>query len=118
MQVLDVLGRRWALRILWELRNGPQTFRGLRDACDEVSPSSLNQRLAELRALGAVATGGDGYALTASGTRLATIVLALHRWAEAEGTRATRPRGGVDAGSQRTKITSRARGARRQTQRG
>jgi DNA-binding HxlR family transcriptional regulator len=82
MRVLDVLGRRWALRVLWELRDGPRTFRGLREACDDVSPSSLNQRLAELRTIGAVTTSDDGYQLTASGTRLARIVLELHRWAE------------------------------------
>jgi len=84
MRVLDRLGRRWALRVLWELRDGPRTFRALREACDDVSPSSLNQRLIELRALGAVVRGDDGYALTPSGVRLGKIVLELHRWAEGE----------------------------------
>jgi DNA-binding HxlR family transcriptional regulator len=83
MRVLDTLGRRWALRILWELRDGPQTFRALRAACDDVSPSSLNQRLADLRALGAIELRDDGYALTPPGVRLGAIVLDLHRWAEA-----------------------------------
>jgi DNA-binding HxlR family transcriptional regulator len=82
MQVLEALGRRWALRILWELRAGPQTFRTLRDACDGVSPSSLNARLADLRALGAVELADDGYTLTASGRRLGAILLDLHAWAE------------------------------------
>jgi DNA-binding HxlR family transcriptional regulator len=82
MRVLDALGRRWALRILWELREGPRTFRALREACDDVSPSSLNQRLADLRTLGAVERREDGYALTRPGTRLGQIVLELHRWAE------------------------------------
>ncbi|HTO53257.1 MAG TPA: transcriptional regulator, partial [Myxococcota bacterium] len=27
MAALDLLGRRWALRVLWELRNGPHSFR-------------------------------------------------------------------------------------------
>lgn len=83
MRLLDLLGRRWALRILWELRTGPQTFRALRDACDAISPTSLNQRLAELRAINAIATSDAGYALTPSGKRLAKILLALHGWAEA-----------------------------------
>ncbi|HSR96090.1 MAG TPA: helix-turn-helix domain-containing protein [Kofleriaceae bacterium] len=83
MRVLDALGRRWALRILWELRSGARTFRALREACDDVSPSSLNQRLADLRALGVVERGDDGYALTPRGVRLGQIVLELHRWAEA-----------------------------------
>ena len=82
MRVLDRLGRRWALRVLWELRDGPRTFRALREACDDVSPSSLNQRLAELRALGVVELGDDGYGLTASGVRLSRIMLDLYRWAE------------------------------------
>ena len=82
MRVLEVLGRRWALRALWELRDGPRTFRALREACDDVSPSSLNHRLADLRALGVVSLGEGGYALTRPGARLSRILLALHRWAE------------------------------------
>jgi len=82
MRVLDVLGRRWSLRVLWELRDGARTFRALRAACDDVSPSSLNLRLAELRELGAIELGNDGYALTAAGQRLGAILLELHTWAE------------------------------------
>ena len=82
MRVLDRLGRRWALRVLWELRDGPLTFRALREACDDVSPSSLNQRLRELRALGVIAPGDDGYGLTPSGARLSRIMLDLSRWDE------------------------------------
>ena len=48
MAVLDLIGRRWTLRILWELRDGPQGARALRDRCDAMSPSVLYQRLAEL----------------------------------------------------------------------
>jgi DNA-binding HxlR family transcriptional regulator len=82
MRVLDLLGRRWSLRILWELRDGACTFRALREACDDVSPSSLNQRLTELRELGAVEAGDHGYRLTASGKELGRILLSLHQWAE------------------------------------
>jgi DNA-binding HxlR family transcriptional regulator len=82
MQLLEVLGRRWALRALWELRDGPRTFRALREACDDVSPSSLNHRLADLRALGVVVLGDDGYALSKPGARLTRILRELHRWAE------------------------------------
>ena len=49
MVVLDLLGRRGALRILWELRAGPLTFRALQ-AASESNPSLVNTRLAELRA--------------------------------------------------------------------
>ncbi len=82
MRVMERLGQRWALRVLWELRQGPLTFRALREACDDVSPSSLNQRMRELRALGVVELGNDGYGLTPSGVQLSRILLDLSRWAE------------------------------------
>ena len=82
MRALDVLGRRWSLRILWELRRGPLTFRELRAACDVVSPSSLAKRVADLRDLGVLELGAVGYALTARGQALARILRSLNRWAE------------------------------------
>ncbi len=81
MVLLDVLGQRWSLRILWELRSGPLTFRALRSRCDDISPSVLNDRLAELRALGIVASGDDGYGLTQAGITLGELLLPLDRWA-------------------------------------
>jgi hypothetical protein len=45
MRLLDVLGKRWTLRVLWELRDERLTFRELRERCDDVSPTSLNHRL-------------------------------------------------------------------------
>ena len=54
MAVLDLLGRRWALRAIWEQRDGPLAFRALQQRCGGVSSSVLNQRLAELREAGAV----------------------------------------------------------------
>jgi DNA-binding HxlR family transcriptional regulator len=82
MAALDLLGRRWALRVLWELRDGPHSFRGLRERCDEVSPTVLNQRLAELRASGVVAhAAGAGYALSALGESLLAALAPLSDWA-------------------------------------
>jgi len=82
MAALDLLGRRWALRVLWELRDGALTFRDLRARCDEVSPTVLNQRLAELREAGIVAhEEGSGYALAASGRTLLEALAPLHTWA-------------------------------------
>ena len=82
MAALDLLGRRWALRVLWELREGAQSFRALRTRCDEVSPTVLNQRLAELRDTGIVAhEPGSGYALTALGESLLEALAPLHDWA-------------------------------------
>ncbi len=81
MLLLDSLGRRWSLRIIWELEEGPATFRALRKACDGVSPSVLNTRLAELRELGFVKKTDDGYALTRDGDSLAERLVKLDRWA-------------------------------------
>ena len=63
MVLFDILGQRWSLRILWELRQGPLTFRALRDACDGASPTVLNTRLKALRHLGLVDLGPDGSVL-------------------------------------------------------
>ncbi len=81
MTLLEVLGRRWTLRILWELRVGALSFRALRAAADDVSPSVLNARLADLRALGVVESGDDGYMLTSSGKELSATLLELNEWA-------------------------------------
>ena len=53
MALLDLLGRRWALRIGWELRDGGTlTFRQLQERCDGASSSVVNDRIRELRAAG------------------------------------------------------------------
>ena len=81
MALLDLLGRRWALRVLWELREGPRTFRALRGACDDVSPSVLNDRLRELREAGLVVRGEpEGYALTTDAAELGELLLPLDAW--------------------------------------
>ena len=83
MVLLDLLGRRWSLRILWELRGPPLTSRALRGACDEASPTVLQARLSELRQAGFVElVPGDGYRLTALGQELLETFLPLHRFAE------------------------------------
>ncbi|WP_442869342.1 winged helix-turn-helix transcriptional regulator [Bradyrhizobium sp. CCBAU 11357] len=83
MALLDLLGRRWALRILWELREEPLTSRALRSACDEASPTVLQARLTELRAAGFVELGdGGGYGLTPLGRELCETFMPLHRFAE------------------------------------
>ncbi len=82
MALLDLLGRRWTLRILWELHAGPQNFRSLRAACDDMSPSVLNTRLAELRDAGIVNHTDGGYMLTASGRDLLRAFTPLNQWAK------------------------------------
>ena len=82
MATLDLLGRRGALRILWELRHGPLTFRALQEACD-TNPGLLNTRLKELRAVRVVTHAEGGYVLTAQGVALGRALSPLGRWAEA-----------------------------------
>ena len=82
MVLLDLLGRRWTLRILWELRNDPLTSRALRTACDEASPTVLNKRLKELRQADFIELGDAGYALTALGRELSEKFMPLHHFAE------------------------------------
>ncbi len=82
MVLLDLLGRRWALRVIWELREGRRlNFRDLAAAC-EISPSVLNTRLGELRENAIVEHDGEGYALTPLGRDLLEKLQPLHAWAE------------------------------------
>jgi DNA-binding HxlR family transcriptional regulator len=84
MALLDLLGRRWTLRILWELRDERKlTSRELRAACDGASPTVLQARLSELREAGLIALGeAGGYSLTPLGRELCETFLPLHRFAE------------------------------------
>jgi DNA-binding HxlR family transcriptional regulator len=83
MVLLDLLGRRWTLRIVWELRDQPLTSRALRTACDEASPTVLSARLSDLRQAGLVELEpASGYRLTELGKQLFETFLPLHRFAE------------------------------------
>jgi len=82
MALLDLLGRRWVLRIVWELREEPRRFRELQDAIG-ASPTIVNSRLAELREAKLVELDADtGYRLTALGRELLRLFLPLHVWSE------------------------------------
>jgi DNA-binding HxlR family transcriptional regulator len=83
MALLDLLGRRWVLRILFELREGPLKFRVLQERCEGMSPSVLSQRLKELVEADILATGEDGaYGFTESGSRLRLLLRPLVAWSE------------------------------------
>ena len=83
MALLDLLGRRWTLRIMWELREGSLTSRALRTACDEASPTVMQARLSELREAGLIElVAGDGYGLTELGRELNQTFMPLNRFAE------------------------------------
>jgi DNA-binding HxlR family transcriptional regulator len=82
MAAMDLLGRRWSLRVLWELRDGPVGARALRTRCDEMSPSVLYQRLAELADAGLVErTEDQRYRLSEIGRELGAALDPLDRWA-------------------------------------
>jgi len=89
MVLLDLMGRRWTLRIVWELRGDPLTSRALRERCDDISPTVLQTRVGELREAGFVEleTPG-GYQLTPLGRELLAAILPLHafadRWAKGQ----------------------------------
>lgn len=81
--LLDALGRRGALRLLWELREGRRlTFRALVTAC-ESNPGAVNTRLRELRELHLVEHGDGGYHLSTHGEALAEVLAPLNSWANA-----------------------------------
>jgi DNA-binding HxlR family transcriptional regulator len=81
MVALDLLGRRASLRILWELRVGPLTFRALQEAA-ATNPSILNTRLRELREAHLVEHGEGGYRLAPEGETLLVAMAPLYAWAE------------------------------------
>jgi DNA-binding HxlR family transcriptional regulator len=83
MALLDLLGRRWALRVLWELRGDALTSRALRQRCGGLSPTVLSARTKELRdARLVVLEEPQGYALTPLGRELFERFVPLVEWSE------------------------------------
>jgi len=88
-QLLALLEARYALRVLWALRDGhAQTFRLLQDSVGGITPNTLNTRIKELREAGVVIHGGDGYSLTLSGQdllkRLSDLQAFAGKWQAAQ----------------------------------
>jgi DNA-binding HxlR family transcriptional regulator len=83
MAALDLVGRRWALRVLWELQSGPVGARELARRCDGMSSSVLYQRLDELVGAQLVEQREDErYALSKMGAKLGKALHPLDRWAQ------------------------------------
>ena len=85
-QLLGLLESRYAMRVLWALRDGhPQTFRLLQDSVGGITPNTLNTRIKQLRFAGLMDHGDDGYLLTVSGTdlvrRLQELPPFANKWA-------------------------------------
>jgi DNA-binding HxlR family transcriptional regulator len=84
MALFDLLGRRWAMGIVWNLYRGPSTFRRLQSACEmksgAISPSILNTRIKDLREARLVVRTLHGYELTALGKELFVLLEPLDPW--------------------------------------
>lgn len=88
-QLLALLEARYAMRVLWALRDGhPQTFRLLQDSVGGITPNTLNTRIKELREAGLMQHGSDGYSVTPSGADLLKRMTELQafaaRWVAAQ----------------------------------
>jgi DNA-binding HxlR family transcriptional regulator len=83
MAAFDLLGRRWTLRILWELRDGPVGFRALQQRCGGVSPTVLNTRLGEMRTAGLLQQDeARAHGLTPLARDLTRALAPLQTWSE------------------------------------
>ncbi len=85
VQLIDILGKKWVLRILWELKLGACTFRQLQSRCGDLSPTIINTRIKDLcGARFVIKTTDSGYALTELGEELIELFLPLNdfstRW--------------------------------------
>jgi len=93
-QLMALLEARYAIRVIWALRDGhPQTFRLLQDSVGGITPNTLNTRIKELREAGLMQHNGDGYSVTTSGTdllkRLADLQPFAARWVAAQAKKKT-----------------------------
>lgn len=66
--------------IVWQLADGPKTFRGLQGACESISPSILNSRLKDLREAQLIERTLDGYQLTEMGVELHRLLFPFGEW--------------------------------------
>ena len=92
MDLLELIGQRWTLRILWELRHGALTFRALQEEGGGLSPTVLNRRLSELKEADLIKLSLAGYTLTPLGLELGEKLLDLTRWADRWARRRRAPR--------------------------
>ena len=74
MALFDLLGRNWAMGIIWHLSDGSSTFRQLQAYCESVSPTTLNIRLRELTNAFIIEKTMDGYALTELGRKIYALL--------------------------------------------
>jgi len=80
MALFDLLGRTWALGIVWNLSKTAATFRELQSRCENISPTLLNTRLKELQGTMLIEKTIQGYALTAKGKELFDFIEPMGQW--------------------------------------
>ncbi len=80
MALFDLLGRTWAMGVIWQLQNGPYTFRTLQEKCESISPTLLNSRIKELRETDIIERTLQGYQLTKRGHALIGIITPFGDW--------------------------------------
>ncbi|PLR57512.1 winged helix-turn-helix transcriptional regulator [Vibrio parahaemolyticus] len=81
MAAFDLLGTKWNMRILWELRSKPMSFRGIQSQCNGMSPSVLNSRIKQLSEAKLIYISEKGYQLTELGYSLMQTLDPLRDWA-------------------------------------
>ncbi|HUX14007.1 MAG TPA: helix-turn-helix domain-containing protein [Spirochaetia bacterium] len=80
MALFDLLGRTWALGVMWQMQNGPHTFRELQERCESISPSILNSRIKDLRKAEIAERTLNGYELTVRGKKLIKLIHPFGDW--------------------------------------
>ncbi len=80
MALFDILGRTWAMGVIWQLQNGPYTFRALQEKCESISPSILNSRIKELKKAEILERTLNGYQLTKRGSELVKLIRPFGDW--------------------------------------
>jgi DNA-binding HxlR family transcriptional regulator len=83
MALFDLLGRRWAMGILWTLAEvGPLNFRDLQRQCESISPAVLNVRLRELRDAQMIDHDQIGYRVLPRGRELYEMLVPMGKWSK------------------------------------
>lgn len=82
MALFDLLGRTWAMGVIWQLQDGPYTFRELQERCESIAPSILNSRIKDLKEAGIVERTLDGYQLTKRGNELTKLLQPFGEWSK------------------------------------
>jgi DNA-binding HxlR family transcriptional regulator len=81
MAIFDLLGRRWAMGVVWQLADGPHSFTELQARCDSISPTILSTRIKDLAEARIIERTLDGYQLTKIGRGLFDILEPFQGWA-------------------------------------